>query len=76
MNNISVNELYAAFGQELKALRLNQNIGQEELSARASVSLNSVKNIERGRGATSGTIKLSLSNILEINRRFAHNVFK
>ena len=45
-------ELEAGLGQQLRALRLRQNIDQRQLAARAGVALNVVKRLETGRGAT------------------------
>jgi transcriptional regulator with XRE-family HTH domain len=39
-------------GEQIRALRLRQNLGQQQLAKRAGVALNAVKNLERGRGAT------------------------
>lgn len=45
-------DLEIGLGQHLRSLRLHQNIDQRELAGRASVALNVVKNLERGKGAT------------------------
>jgi len=39
-------------GQQLRDLRLRQNIDQRKLARRAGVALNVVKNLEAGKGAT------------------------
>ena len=39
-------------GRQLRALRLKQNLDQEQLAERAGIALNAVKNIEHGKGAT------------------------
>jgi transcriptional regulator with XRE-family HTH domain len=45
-------ELEAELGQQLRALRLRQNLEQQELAERAGIALNAVKNLESGKGAT------------------------
>lgn len=45
-------EMEAAFGQQLRDLRLRRNIDQRQLAEQAGVALNAVKNLENGRGAT------------------------
>jgi transcriptional regulator with XRE-family HTH domain len=45
-------ELQADFGQQLRLLRLRQNIDQRQLARQAGVALNVVKRLESGRGAT------------------------
>lgn len=39
-------------GQQIRALRLRQNLDQQQLAGRAGIALNAVKNLERGKGAT------------------------
>ena len=39
-------------GRQLRALRLRQNLKQDQLAARAGIALNAVKNLETGKGAT------------------------
>ena len=39
-------------GQQIRALRLRQNLDQQQLAKRAGIALNAVKNLERGKGAT------------------------
>jgi transcriptional regulator with XRE-family HTH domain len=39
-------------GRQIRALRLRQNLDQQQLAERAGIALNSVKNLERGKGAT------------------------
>ncbi|MBS0373880.1 MAG: helix-turn-helix transcriptional regulator [Proteobacteria bacterium] len=43
-------EQAAALGERLRALRLERNLHQDALAARAGVALNAVKNLESGRG--------------------------
>lgn len=39
-------------GRQIRALRLKQNLDQQQLADRAGIALNAVKNIENGKGAT------------------------
>ena len=39
-------------GQQIRALRLRQNLDQQQLAERAGIALNAVKNLEGGKGAT------------------------
>ena len=45
-------EWEAELGQQLRALRLRQNLDQRQLASQAGVALNAVKNLEAGKGAT------------------------
>ena len=45
-------EWAALLGESLKALRLDRNLDQRTLGARAGVSLHALKNLESGAGAT------------------------
>jgi transcriptional regulator with XRE-family HTH domain/predicted nucleotidyltransferase len=45
-------EWEAELGQQVRSLRLKQNIDQRQLAERAGVALNAVKRIETGKGAT------------------------
>ncbi len=45
-------EWEAELGQQLRELRLRQNIDQRRLAEQAGVTLNVVKNLESGKGAT------------------------
>lgn len=51
-NSKNIEELEVELGQQLHDLRLRKNINQRELSARAGIALNAVKNLEKGNGAT------------------------
>jgi transcriptional regulator with XRE-family HTH domain len=44
--------LSADLGEQLRALRLRENVDQQALAARAGVALNAVKNLESGKGGT------------------------
>jgi len=39
-------------GRQVRALRLRQDLNQQQVAERAGIALNAVKNLERGRGAT------------------------
>lgn len=39
-------------GRQIRALRLRQNLDQQQLADQAGIALNAVKNLERGKGAT------------------------
>lgn len=39
-------------GRQIRALRLRQNLNQQQLADQAGIALNAVKNLERGEGAT------------------------
>jgi len=49
-------QLAALLGAQLRALRLRQNIDQQQLAARAGVALNAVKNLESGKGGTTRSL--------------------
>ena len=42
----------ADLGRQIRTLRLRQNLDQQQLSDRAGIALNAVKNLEGGKGAT------------------------
>lgn len=48
----TIEELEASLGANVRALRLQRNLSQEVLAARAGISINALKNLERGKGAT------------------------
>ena len=52
----TTDELEAHLGARLRALRLERNLDQVTLAARAGVSLNAVKHLEGGRGSTLKTV--------------------
>lgn len=45
-------EWEAELGRQIRALRLRQNLDQQQLANRAGIALNAVKNLESGKGAT------------------------
>ncbi len=50
MNEFSAAEL--SLGRQVRALRLRQDLNQQQVAERAGIALNAVKNLESGRGAT------------------------
>ena len=51
-NTMTHGEWEVEIGRQLRALRLRQNIDQQQLAGRAGVALNAVKHLETGKGAT------------------------
>lgn len=51
-DQLTPKEWTAQLGEQLRGLRLRQNIDQRRLAKRAGVALNAVKNLEAGKGAT------------------------
>ena len=51
-------ELQSELGERLRALRLNRNLAQREVAAKAGVSLRSVINLEAGKGSTVETLEV------------------
>jgi transcriptional regulator with XRE-family HTH domain len=49
-------QLAVVLGGQLRALRLRQNIDQQQLAAQAGVALNAVKNLESGKGGTTRSL--------------------
>ena len=52
MTVLSPDEWEVELGQQVRTLRLRQNINQRQLADRAGVALNAVKHLETGKGAT------------------------
>jgi transcriptional regulator with XRE-family HTH domain len=50
--NLTSDELEAALGASIRALRLDLNLDQQTLAERAGLSVRAVKNIEGGLGST------------------------
>jgi transcriptional regulator with XRE-family HTH domain len=50
--NITIEDLLTLLGEQIRSLRLRENIAQTELAIRSGVSLKAVKNLENGTGAT------------------------
>lgn len=51
-NQLTPGEWEAEIGEQLRTLRLRQNVDQRRLAQQAGIALNAVKNLETGRGAT------------------------
>ena len=49
-------ELEHALGEDIKTLRLQKNITRETLCERAGISVNALRNLEGGKGATLKTL--------------------
>jgi transcriptional regulator with XRE-family HTH domain len=62
---LTAEEWEAELGQQVRALRLRQNLDQRQLAQRAGIALNAVKNLESGKGAT----VRSLVNVLRALNR-------
>jgi transcriptional regulator with XRE-family HTH domain len=65
MTNTMPSEWETLIGQQLRELRLRENLDQQQLAAQAGVALNAVKNLERGKGAN---LK-SLVKVLRVLKR-------
>ena len=52
----TVREWEAVLGEQLRGLRLRQNIDQRQLAEQAGVALNAVKYLEAGKGSTVVTL--------------------
>jgi transcriptional regulator with XRE-family HTH domain len=53
-------EMEAALGANLKALRLDLNIDQQTVAGRAGISVSALKNLENGKGSTVRTLVATL----------------
>jgi transcriptional regulator with XRE-family HTH domain len=60
-----VSQLAATLGQQLRALRLRQDVDQQLLASRAGVALNALKNLESGKR---GTIRSLLKVLRALGR--------
>ncbi|MEI8029653.1 MAG: helix-turn-helix transcriptional regulator [Comamonadaceae bacterium] len=56
MTSNTIAEHETLLGERLKALRLNQNLDQKTLAARAGLSVGALKNLENGAGSTTRTL--------------------
>lgn len=56
----TTDELEAGLGAAIKAVRLDLNIDQQTLAARAGISIGALKNLENGRGSTVRTLVSTL----------------
>ncbi|WP_233808917.1 helix-turn-helix domain-containing protein [Paraburkholderia sp. HP33-1] len=61
----TLDELGIDLGEKLKRLRLNKNLDQKTLAARAGVSVRALRNIEAGQGST---VKTLLSVVRALGR--------
>src|SRR5277367_1989530 len=61
----TVEEMEAALGSSLKALRLDLNIDQRTVADQAGISIGALKNLENGKGST---IKTLVSTLRALNR--------
>ena len=58
MSNLS--ELERELGRQVRAIRLRQDLNQQQVADRAGIALNAVKNLESGKGATLRTLTQTL----------------
>lgn len=63
--NQTVAEMEVSLGEKLKLLRLNKNLEQKTLAARAGVSVRALRNLESGAGTT---VKTLLSVVRALGR--------
>jgi transcriptional regulator with XRE-family HTH domain len=56
MVNQTLDEMELDLGEKLKRLRLNKNLDQKTLAARAAVSVRALRNLESGQGSTLKTL--------------------
>ncbi len=49
-------EWEAEMGRQVRALRLRQNINQQQMAQQAGIALNAVKRLEYGKGTTLGSL--------------------
>ena len=54
--NQTVEEMETGLGEKLRRLRLNKNLDQKTLAARAGVSVRALRNLEGGAGSTVKTL--------------------
>ncbi|GGD60701.1 transcriptional regulator [Emticicia aquatilis] len=67
MNNVRNKELLIRFGLNLKRLREQQGLSQEELYYRANLSKNQIGNIERGEVNTTISTVYVIAKALQID---------
>jgi transcriptional regulator with XRE-family HTH domain len=53
-------EIEVELGRQVRALRLRQDLNQQQVAERAGIALNAVKNLENGKGATLRTLTQTL----------------
>lgn len=61
--------LEGRFGEQVRVLRNERNLTQEELASRAEVSVESIRRIERGELSPSLTTVVKLANGLDLRLR-------
>lgn len=69
MNNVRDKELLIRFGLNLKRLREQQGLSQEELYYRANLSKNQIGNIERGEVNTTISTVFVIAKALQIDMK-------
>lgn len=67
MNNVRNKEFLIRFGLNLKRLREQQGLSQEELYYRANLSKNQVGNIERGEVNTTISTVFAIAQALQVD---------
>jgi transcriptional regulator with XRE-family HTH domain len=60
-----VEELEKNIGDQIKIIRIRENLTQEELSVRSNISKSALFNLENGRGATIRTLVSVLNTLGE-----------
>ena len=55
-----VSGLERELGRQIRAIRLRQDLNQQQVADRAGIALNAVKNLESGKGATLRTLMQTL----------------
>jgi transcriptional regulator with XRE-family HTH domain len=61
----TIDELEAVLGAGVRAVRLDMNVEQQTLAARAGISVGALQNLENGRGST---IRTLVSVLKALNR--------
>lgn len=56
ITQLTTEEWESEIGEQLRTLRLRQNVDQRKLAQQAGLALNAVKNLEAGRGATLASV--------------------
>ncbi len=69
MNNVRDKELLIRFGLNLKRLREQQGLSQEELYFRANLSKNQIGNIERGEVNTTISTVFVIAKALQVDMK-------
>ncbi len=61
--NFTIDELELILGEHIRQIRLQRNIDRKTLAERAGVSLNALKNLEGGKGATIKTLMHAIRSL-------------